>query len=168
MFKIVKILPDRNFWFIYLQPITGLTLLLTGFAYYQSAIFSMSLGLSDSLSITPIWIPAPIAWATLYLGGNHLIPGIAIANFITNFDVLIKNLTIEKAIFTSLIQTVITILTTVVGANLLRIFFVGQILDRVRNVIVFIAIGLIIPVITPTLSLVYMVLLGIVPWGVVW
>ena len=55
-----------------------------------------------------------------------------------------------------------------VGANLLRIFFVGQILDRVRNVIVFIAIGLIIPVITPTLSLVYMVLLGIVPWGVVW
>ena len=155
MFKILKILPDRNFWFIYLQPITGLTILLTGFAYYQSAIFSMSLGLSDSLSITPIWIPAPIAWATLYLGGNHLIPGIAIANFIINFDVHIKNLTIEKALVTSLIQATITMLTTVIGANLLRTFLVGQILDRVRNVTVFIAIGLVIPVITPTLALLY-------------
>ena len=171
MFKILKILPDRNFWFIYLQPITGLTILLTGFAYYQSAIFSMSLGLSDSLSITPIWIPAPIAWATLYLGGNHLIPGIAIANFIINFDVHIKNLTIEKALVTSLIQATITMLTTVIGANLLRTFLVGQILDRVRNVTVFIAIGLVIPVITPTLALLYMGLFGIVPWalyGEIW
>ena len=166
-----KILPDRSFWDIYHQPTIWLTMALTGFAYYQSAHLSMGLALPNSPSITPIWIPAPIAWATLFLGGNHLIPGIAIANFITNFDVLIKDLTIEKAIFTSLIQTVITILTTVVGANLLHTCFVGRILDRVRNVIVFIVIGLSIPVITPTLSLVYMVLLGIVPWalcGEIW
>jgi len=165
MFKMARISPDRSFWYIYRQPITWLTMVLTGLAYYQSANLSMGLALPNSPSITPIWIPAPIAWATLFLGGNHLIPGIAIANFITNFDVLTKTLTIEKALFTSLIQTVITILTTVVGANLLRIFSVGQILDRVRNVIVFIATGLVIPVITPTLSLVYMVLLGIVPWA---
>ena len=56
-------------------------------------------------------------------------------------------------------------LTTVIGANLLRTFFVGQILDRVRNVTVFIAIGLAIPVITPTLALLYMGLFGIVPWA---
>ena len=165
MFKMARILPDRNFWYIYRQPITWLTMVLTGLAYYQSAHLSIGLALPNSPSITPIWIPAPIAWATLYLGGNHLIPGIAIANFITNFDVLTKNLTTEKALFTSLIQTVIAILTTVIGANLLRVFSVGQILDRVRNVMVFIAIGLVIPVITPTLSLVYMVLLGIVPWA---
>ena len=171
MFKMSRILPDRSFWCIYRQPITWLTMGLTGFAYYQSAILSVSLGLPNSPSITPIWIPAPIAWATLYLGGNHLIPGIAIANFITNFDVLTKTLTVEKALVPSLIQTIITLLTTVVGANLLRIFFVGRILDRVRNVVVFIATGLLIPVITPTLSLVYMMLLGIVPWslsGQVW
>lgn len=171
MFKMSRILPDRNFWLIYRQPTTWFMMALTGFAYYQSANLSMSLALPNSPSITPIWIPAPIAWATLYIGGNHLIPGIAIANFITNFDVLIKNLTIEKALFTSFIQTIITILTTGVGANLLRIFHVGQILDRVRNVVVFIAIGLVISVITPTLSLMYMILLGIVPgasFGEIW
>ena len=113
-----RILPDRSFWYSYHQPRIWLMMALTGFAYYQSAHLSMGLALPNSPSITPIWIPAPIAWATLFLGGNYLIPGIAI----TNFDVLIKNLTIEKAIFTSLIQTVITILTTVVGANLLQIF----------------------------------------------
>ncbi len=171
MSKMARILPDRNFWFAYRQPITWLTIFLTGFAYHQSAIFSMSLGLSDSLSITPIWIPAPIAWATLYLGGNHLIPGIAIANLITNFSVHIKSLTIEKALIASLIQAIITMLTTVVGSNLLRVLFVGKILDRVRNVMVFIAIGLVIPVITPTFSLLYMGLFGILPWtlyGEIW
>ena len=171
MFKMSRILPDRNFWRIYHQPITWLTMALTGFAYYQSAIFSMRLGLSDSLSITPIWIPAPIAWATLYLGGNHLIPGIAIASLITNFNILIKTVTIENALFTSLVQTTITMLTAGIGAHLLRTFFVGQILDRVRNVMVFIVTGLLIPVITPTLSLVYMALVGIFPWalyGEVW
>ena len=81
--------------------------------------------------------------------------GIAIANFIINFDVHIKNLTIEKALVASLIQATITMLTTVIGANLLRTLFVGEILDRVRNVTVFIAIGLAIPVITPTLALLY-------------
>jgi integral membrane sensor domain MASE1 len=111
------------------------------------------------------------AWATLYLGGNQLIPAIAVAHFITNFHIIIKDLTIEKALFTTLIQTIITVLTTAIGTNLLRIFVGGQILNRVRNVVVFIAIGLVIPGITPTLSLLYMGLLDIVPWelsGQVW
>ena len=165
MFKMSRILPDRNFWSIYRQPSTWLTMALIGVAYCKSADLSMGLALPNSLSITPIWIPAPIAWATLYLGGNHLIPAIAIAHFITNFHVVIKEVAIEKALFTTLIQTIFTVSTTAIGTNLLRILVGSQILSRVRNVVIFIAIGSVIPGITPTLSLVYMGFSGIVPWA---
>jgi two-component system, NtrC family, sensor kinase len=171
MSTMVKIIADRNSYGPYRQPITWIIMLLTGFTYILAAKISMGLALPNSPNITPIWMPAPIAWATLYLGGNHLLPGISIANFTVNFLNLITTQSLEKAILMGGLQTCFSMGSTLIGATCLRQFFVGRILDRVRNVVIFALIGLMIPAITPTFSLIAMGTFGVIPWslyGEIW
>jgi two-component system, NtrC family, sensor kinase len=168
---LLRFLPDRHSLNVYRQPFTWGLLIVTGVAYYHAAHLSMGLALPNSPNITPIWIPAPIAWATLYLGGNHLIPGIAIANFVNNLSTFIKTQSLGNAVIFAALQTLFSIGSTVIGTSLLRRCFVGRILDRVRNVVVFALIGLIIPAITPTFSLLVMGIGQVIPWaayGEIW
>jgi two-component system, NtrC family, sensor kinase len=167
----LRFCPNLHSLNLYRQPFTWVLLVVTGVAYYYAAHLSMGLALPNSPNITPIWIPAPIAWATLYLGGNHLIPGIAIANFVNNLFVFAKTQSPEKAMLFAALQTLFSIGSTVIGTSLLRRCFVGRILDRVRNVVVFALIGLTIPAITPTFSLLVMGLGQVIPWaayGEIW
>ncbi len=163
--------PNRDSLNPYSHPFTWVLLIVTGVAYYYAAHLSMGLALPNSPHITPIWIPAPIAWATLYLGGNHLIPGIAIANFVNNFFTFTQTQSLEKAVTLAALQSLFSIGSTVIGTSLLRKCFVGRILDRVRNVAVFALIGLSIPAITPTFSLISMGIGQVIPWsayGEIW
>lgn len=168
MLRFVQISP---FLGLYRHPLTWVVMLLTGLAYYQSAHLSMGLSLPNSPNITPIWIPAPIAWATLYLGGLHLIPGIALANFINNALILIKTQPLEKVLLVAALQSLFAMGSTVIGTTLLKRFFVGRILDRVRNVLMFALIGLVVPAVTPTFSLMAMAYGSVIPWslyGEIW
>ncbi len=167
----LRFFPNHYILDTYRQPFTWFLLVVTGLAYYYAAHFSMSLALPNSPNITPIWIPAPIAWATLYLGGNHLIPGIAIANFVNSVSVLKKTLNMENALILGALQSFFTLGSTYLGTTLMKRCLVGRILDRVRNVVVFALIGLIIPAITPTFSLMTMGLWQVIPWslyGEIW
>ncbi len=166
-----RFLPNPHGLSRYRQPFTWVLLVVTGVAYYHAAHLSMGLALPNSPNITPIWMPAPIAWATLYLGGNHLIPGVAIANFVNNFAIFTKTQSLDGAMILAVLQTLFSIGSTVIGTSLLRRCFVGRILDRVRNVVVFALIGLTIPAITPTFGLMAMGIGQVIPWsayGEIW
>jgi len=144
---------------------------LAGVSYYFAAQLSLSLALPNSPGITPIWLPAPIAWFVCYLGGFYLMPGIWLGNLCMNLPLLLKNTPLEWAIVLSGIKAMIACGTAIFGTLLLRRFLIGRIFDRTYNVMVFAVIGLMISALTPTLSLTLFGLAGVIPWslyGEIW
>ena len=84
--------------------------------------------------ITPVWAPTGIAIAALYLGGNRLWPAVAVGAFLANA-------TSGADIPVAAVIAVGNTLEAVVGSTLLRRADVRPALDRVRDVLAFIAFG---------------------------
>ena len=137
---------------------------LAGFAYYIAAKLSILLALPNSPGITPVWFPAPIAWSIFYLGGGPLFPGIWISDLLLNIPNLSGKCSLETAIAVGMFKATISTIVALMGAELLSRCLMGRIVDRVQNVVVFAGISMMMPVLTPTFSLLLFCPVGIVPW----
>jgi PAS domain S-box-containing protein len=84
--------------------------------------------------ITPVWAPTGIAIAALYLWGNRLWPAVAVGAFLANA-------TSGADIPVAAVIAVGNTLEALVGSTLLRRADVRPALDRVRDVLAFIALG---------------------------
>ncbi len=144
---------------------------LAGSSYYIAAKLSGLLALPNSPGITPIWFPAPMAWSIFYLGGRHLFPGILVSELLLNISLLMGKGPIEIVGLVGILQSIISISVALLGSRLLAHFFVGRILDRVHNVIVFSSVSIVLSILTPTFSLLLSCLFGLLPWnlyGEIW
>ena len=140
-------------------------MVLAGCAYYIAAKLSMLLALPNSPGITPVWFPAPIAWSIFYLGGRHLFPGIWVSDVLLNLPNLFGKASPETAIIIGMFKATVSTVVAMMGAELLSRGLMGRMFDRVRNVVVFSGISLVLPVLTPTVSLLLFCSTGILPWS---
>lgn len=136
--------------------------------YYGSAQIGLSLSLPNASRITPVWPPAAISWAAVYLGGYWLAPGVWLGDLAMALPNLLPGThDLGRALLLGVVKSAISAGTTVGGVFLLRrsIPRLGLI-EQVQSVIRFLMIVTISSIVTPLLGLIWFCAMGLVPWNI--
>jgi len=133
-------------------------LLLVAAAYFVSAKIGLSLAFSVR-QVTAVWPPTGIAIAALVLGGYRMWPGIFVGAFLVNA------IGLDEPLYTALAIGTGNTLGPLLGAYLMRAFRFDRSFARVRDVIVFLASGAVLSLVTATNGTLQLVLGHEIAWA---
>ncbi|MFA5059677.1 MAG: diguanylate cyclase [Candidatus Omnitrophota bacterium] len=136
--------------------------------YCIVACASLSLALPKT-NVSPVWPPSGIAFAAILLFGYRIWPGIALGSFLANVITFVANGTtsVPLAITASFFIGIGNALEALSGMVLLKFFLGSQNpLSCSKNVLKFIFVALLAPIVSCTIGPTVICLLKIVPWDI--